>query len=137
MNLQGTIIAVLPVQGGISQSGKQWQRQTAVIQTQEQYPKTVAFELFGDRVERFAVKQGEQVSVDCDVKSHEYQGRWFTSVEAWNVTRLGAMPTAQQQSVFAGQPQPVGTPNPYATATAGMPTPMPAAPAVEDNDLPF
>ncbi len=50
MEIQGKVIAVLPERSGISQRGE-WRSQTYVIETQEQYPKKMAFDVFGgDRI---------------------------------------------------------------------------------------
>lgn len=139
MNIQGTVIAVLPAKSGTSQSGKAWQRQTFVVQTHEQYPKSIALNVMNDRVQQFAVKQGEEVSVDFDIDAHEYQGNWYNDIKAWQLTKLGGVAQQTQQTVFPGQPTPIGTPNPYAVATAGM-TQQPAATATavpQGDDLPF
>ena len=49
MELEGKIIAVLPMQNGISKStGKNWQSQEYVIETVEQYPKKCCFRVFGE-----------------------------------------------------------------------------------------
>ena len=50
MEIQGKVIAVLPERSGVSARGE-WKSQTYVIETQEQYPKKMAFDVFGaDRI---------------------------------------------------------------------------------------
>ena len=39
MEITGRIIAVLPVQGGISKNGNEWKKQEYVLETHDQYPK--------------------------------------------------------------------------------------------------
>lgn len=53
MDVVGKIIAALPPKSGTSQStGKPWQVNTYVLQTTEQTPKNIAFDVFGaERVE--------------------------------------------------------------------------------------
>ena len=46
MEIQGKVIAVLPERSGVSARGE-WKSQTYVIETQEQYPKKMAFDVFG------------------------------------------------------------------------------------------
>ena len=49
MEVVGKIIQVLPEQGGVSKtSGKEWKLQAYVLETQEQYPRKVHFEVFGE-----------------------------------------------------------------------------------------
>lgn len=87
MEITGKIIQVLPEQGGVSKtSGKDWKLQAYVLETQEQYPKKVHFELFGDdRIKSNQCNIDDMVTVSFDIESREYNGRWYTSVRAWRV----------------------------------------------------
>lgn len=87
MEITGKIIQVLPLQSGVSKtSGKEWTSQAYVLETQEQYPKKVHFELFGeDRVKANQCKLDDVVTVSFDIESHEFNGRWYTSIRAWRV----------------------------------------------------
>lgn len=88
MEIQGKVIAVLPERSGVSARGE-WKSQTYVIETQEQYPKKMAFDVFGaDRLAQFNIHSGEVINVSFDIDAHEYQGRWFNSIRAWNVTKV-------------------------------------------------
>ena len=94
--ISGQIIAVLPTRSGTSAKGTAWSSQTAVIETREQYPKKVAFDVFGaDRIAQFNLQVGEYVTVSYDIDAHEYQGRWFNSVRAFNVEKSGQQTTQQ------------------------------------------
>ena len=99
MELQGKIIAVMPAQSGVSQrTGQSWMSQQYVLEVPGMYPKRMVFEVFGeDRIKNFALKQGEEdVTVSFEVDAHEYNGRWFNEVRAYNVKRAGQQqPTAQ------------------------------------------
>jgi hypothetical protein len=55
------------------------------------------FEVFGeDRIKKFNVQQGQEVTVSFDIDAHEYNGRWFNEVRAWDVRPAGQpQPTAQ------------------------------------------
>ena len=56
MEITGKIIAVLPVQGGTSKNGNEWKKQEYVLETHDQYPKKVCFQIFGaDRIEQEAL----------------------------------------------------------------------------------
>lgn len=102
MDVVGKIIAALPPKSGTSQStGKPWQVNTYVLQTNEQTPKNIAFDVFGaDRVEHYNLKVGDMVTVSIDIDAHEYNGRWHNQIRAWNVVNHAS---AQQQ---AAQPAP-------------------------------
>ena len=89
MEVSGKIIQVLPLQSGISKtSGNPWQLQAYVLETQEQYPRKVHFEIFGeDRIKNNACEMDELVTVSFDIESREFNGRWYTSIRAWKVQK--------------------------------------------------
>ena len=150
MEIQGKIIAVLPERSGVSARGE-WKAQSFVIETHEQYPKKLCFDIFGaDRLAQFNIQSGEELLVSFDVDAHEYQGRWYNSVRAWNVQRVdpnavaGAMGGMQPGAPFPPMGAPAAAPaaaaQPAAGATAPFPPAQPAAPAAEggsSDDLPF
>lgn len=149
MELQGKVIAVLPERSGVSARGE-WKAQSYVIETHEAYPKKLCFDVFGaDRIAQFNIQTGEEIMVSFDLDAHEYQGRWFNSVRAWNVQRVdpnavagamgGVQPGASQFPPMGAapvQPAPAAAP---AGATAPFPPAQPAAPAAggSADDLPF
>lgn len=93
MEIQGKVTNILPMRSGVSARGE-WKSQEFVITTEEQYPKMVCFQVFGeDRINSFGLQIGEAVKVSFDISTHEYQGRFFNSINAWKVEKL--MPIAQ------------------------------------------
>lgn len=104
MEIQGKIIAVLPTRSGTSARGTQWSSQTAVIETQEQYPKKLAFDVINDKIDQFNIQVGEFLTVQFDINAREYNGRWFNSVNAWNVIRQTQQAPAQSGG-FSGNVQ--------------------------------
>lgn len=134
MDLQGKVIAVLPAREGTSARGP-WKSQEYVIETHDQYPKKMVFNVFGaDRIEQFAIKAGDELNVSFDIDAHEYNGRWFNNIRAWNVQRVDATVAMAGAPVAAA---PVVTPQPAPAAPQATPFP-PAQP--EENstdDLPF
>ena len=131
MELTGKIIAVLPASSGVSQrTGNSWMSQDYVIEVPGQYPKKCVFRVFGeDRIKQFNIQMGEDVTVSFDIDAHEFNGRWFNDVRAFNVVR-GAAPVAAQGAPFA---------QPAAPQDATSPFPPAQEPAGEGSadDLPF
>lgn len=104
MELQGRIIAALPERGGVSQRGTEWKVQEFVLETHEQYPKKMVFEVFGaDRLSRFNIQIGQEVLVAFDIDAREWNGRWFNSIRAFDVRPYDA---TQMPSASAGTVQP-------------------------------
>lgn len=88
MELTGKIIAVLPERGGISKAGNEWKIQEFVLETMEQYPRKMMFNVFGaDRLAQFNIQLGEVLTVSFDIDSREYNGRWYNDIRAWKVDR--------------------------------------------------
>lgn len=132
MEITGKIIAVLPERGGTSaRTGSEWKLGQYVLETIEQYPKKMVFEVFGsDRIAQFNIQLGETMTVSFDIDAHEYQGRWFNGIRAWKVDRnITAAPQAS-----------AAMPGMDGGAPAPMPTDMGAVPFSSENaadDLPF
>lgn len=108
MELQGKCIAALPVENGTSKNGNAWKKQNFVIETTGQYPKKVCLQLFGDKVNE-CPNVGEDVKVSFDPESREWNGRWFTQLNAWKVERQQTAQPAPQQPAYA-QPAPATPP---------------------------
>lgn len=129
MELTGKIIAVLPANSGVSQrTGNPWMSQEYVIEVPGQYPRKCVFRLFGeDRIKQFNIQNGEELTVSFDIDAHEYNGRWFNEIRAFNIQRgiVPAQPVAPVQGVA-----------PQAPADAPFPPAEPAAEGSAD-DLPF
>ena len=79
MELTVKIIALLPERGGISKAGNEWKIQEYVLETMEQYPRKMMFNVFGaDRIAQFNIQLGETLTVSFDIDSREYNGRWYS-----------------------------------------------------------
>lgn len=98
MEVTGKIVAVMPANSGQSQrTGQTWMSQQYVLEVPGMYPKRMVFEVFGeDRIKKFNVQQGMEATVSFEIDAHEYNGRWFNEVRAWDVRPVGQQqPTAQ------------------------------------------
>lgn len=133
MEIVGKIIQALPIQQGTStKTGNPWKIASYVLETQEQYPRKVCFEIFGEeRINNNPCKVDDVVTVSFDIESREFNGRWYTSIRAWKV----------QQGVVAADasaPQPAPQTAPQAAAPQPATGTFDAAPGVDESgDLPF
>ena len=89
METTGKIIAVLEERSGIAaRNGNSWRCAQYVLETAEQYPKKILFEVFGeDKIQSMAIKAGEVLTVSFSIDAHEYNGKWFNQIRAWKVDR--------------------------------------------------
>ena len=138
MELTGRIIAVLPARSGVSARGN-WMSQEYVIEVPGQYPRRCVFTVFGeDRIRQFNIQNGEDLTVQFDIDAHEYQGRWFNDIRAYNVLHGMAsqpgMPAGDAGAAPFASTQPAAAPQ-----AAAAPFPPAQEPASEGSadDLPF
>jgi hypothetical protein len=64
---------------------------------------------WSDKIDKFSIKEDEPLVVSIDLESREYNGRWYTDVKAWKVTRAGAvandMPLSAPGEYSSTQPE--------------------------------
>ena len=86
MEVQGVLKQILRLESGESKSGKTWQKQTIIIETQETYPKLIAIEVSEKAISRLQdYSIGQTITCSINIETREYNGRWFTSVRAWKI----------------------------------------------------
>lgn len=121
LSVKGKVEQILKTESGVSRAGKEWKKQDFVIETEEQYPKKVCFTLFGEKVDLLnGVSAGQDIEVSFNIESREYNGRWFTNVNAWKIDQV-----SEQNNV--SEPPPAFTMND-----------IPPEPDEDSaNDLPF
>ena len=132
MEVVGKIIQVLPLQEGMGRNGNPWKVQAYVLETQDQYPRKVHFEVFGeDRIRQNPAAIDQLVTVSFDIESREFNGRWYTSIRAYRVQQ--GLPE-QAPAAPATQAAPAAAPM---AAPAANTEPFDASPSDESTDLPF
>ena len=120
LEISGKIVEILEVKSGQSANGE-WRKQEYVLETEAQYPKKVCFMAWGDKIDQFNIQQGETVEVSIDLESREYNGRWYTDVKAWKVSRDDAT---------------AGSPPPFSDQDHYKPPRMDSSP-IGNDDIPF
>lgn len=131
--IRGKITHVLAPQQGVSKAGKQWMKQEFVLETEGQYPKKVAFTIFGEeKIKKAQLQQGHIVEIEVDAESREYNGKWYTDLNAWRINNLSVGGTYQNpQNVYQQTPPPGYVPS-------GQPMQQPVNnPSNDDSGLPF
>ncbi len=86
LSVKGKIEQILKAESGVSRAGKEWKKQEFILETEDQYPRKVCFTLFGEKADLInGLSEGQEVEVSFNVESREYNGRWFTNVNAWKI----------------------------------------------------
>ena len=95
MEVTGVIKQVLDVEQGTSKAGKEWKKQDFVLDTGAEYNPEICFSIFGDeKVDNFLKfnNVGDNVTVEFNLSSREYNGKWFHNVGAWMVKKNTSEP---------------------------------------------
>ena len=142
MEIVGKIIQVLPAQEGVGRNGNPWKVQPYVLETLDQYPRKVHFEVFGeDRIKQNPCELDQLVTVSFDIESREFNGRWYTSIRAWRIQQgdvtqpaAGAQPAAPAAPAAAAAP---AQPAAASQEPAANVDPFDASAGEGTSDLPF
>ena len=102
MDISGKVVQIMPEASGSSTKGT-WRKREYIVEQPGQYPKKVCVSVWGDKIDQFALKVGEQVTLGIDVESREYNGRWYTEIKAYKADRTsggGGMPQMPEVDTF-------------------------------------
>jgi hypothetical protein len=89
MQLTAKLTQLLPLQTGSGKNG-QWKKQEFIVETEGQFPKKICISIWGDKINDDQLKIGNELKIDFDIESREYNGRWYTDVKAWKIEVAGA-----------------------------------------------
>lgn len=128
LELEGTIRQKMGVQSGTSARGA-WAKQEFVVDFPDgNYTSQACFTAWGqDKVQELDKYQvGDRVKVSFNLKSREFNGRWYNDLQIWRISPAGAAQPAA--------PAP----------TPAAPAPVAPVPTLDDmpgedaqDDLPF
>ena len=95
MNLKGKLQQKLEVEKGTTKAGKEWSKQTIIINNGDQYNPLTAISFFGDdkvkMLEKFNV--GQEVEIGINLSSKEFNGNWYNQIDGWKINVVGQAPT--------------------------------------------
>jgi len=101
MQVVGKIAKILEKQTGAKRDGSgEWVKQSFTLETDEKYNNLYCFEVFGDeKVENLNKynKVGDLVSVDFNVNTNEYQGRYYVTLQSWRISKAEASSSDELQ----------------------------------------
>lgn len=132
LELEGTIRQKLGVQSGTSARGA-WAKQEFILEFPDgNYTSQACFTAWGqDKVQELDKYQvGDRVKVSFNLKSREYNGRWYNDLQIWRIAPAGG-DAPQQPAATAAVPQAPAYQTPPAPSLDDMPADNP------EDDLPF
>ena len=101
MKVTGKITLIKEVVTGKTKQDKDWSKVEFLLETTEDYNNLYCFEIFAmaggekDAVANFTKfnKVGQDVDVEFNVKTSEWNGKHFTSLSAWKVFKADVVAT--------------------------------------------
>ena len=137
MEVVGKIIQVLPEQSGVGRNGNPWKVQPYVLETLDQYPRKVHFEVFGEeRIKQNPCAIDQLVTVSFDIESREFNGRWYTSIRAYRIVQGDVTQPAAPAAAPVAPTAPTAPAAPAEQAPANV-DPFDATAGDGTSDLPF
>lgn len=135
MEIIGKVVRLGALTEGTSARGP-WRKQDLIIETEEQYPRTVCLTCWTnqiDEIQKFA--PGQTIKAQIEISSREFNGKWYTDVRVWRFDPVGA---AQAPAAAAQPAQPAQQPMVHQTPPTTAATPEYYAPSEDStDDLPF
>ena len=87
MEVKGKVKMKLDLETGTSKAGKEWQKQSIVIDTGGEFNNLIAISAFGDKVQKMnMLEEGMTVSILCNVYSREYNGKYYHNIDGYHFT---------------------------------------------------
>ena len=89
MEITGKVVRLGTLTEGTSARGP-WRKQELIIETEEQYPRTVCLICWTNQVDeaqKFA--PGQTIKAQIEISSREFNGKWYTDVRVWRFDPVG------------------------------------------------
>ena len=134
MEITGKVVRLGALTEGTSARGP-WRKQDLIIETEEQYPRTVCLTCWTnqiDEIQKFA--PGQSIKAQIEISSREFNGKWYTDVRVWRFDPVGAAAPVQAAPAQSMQ-QPMMHQTPPAAAAPANDYYPPTEESVDD--LPF
>ena len=130
MEITGRVVRLGGLTEGTSAKGP-WRKQDLIIETDEQYPKTVCLTCWTNQINEIqSMTPGQLIKAQIDISSREFNGKWYTDVRVWRFDPVTTTAPAQQPAAQAVHQTPPATP-------AGGPEDYFGSDASNGDDLPF
>ena len=89
MEVRGKLVKLLDLEKGTSKAGKEWKKQTVVVETDNEFNNLTAISAFGeDKIKHLnKLDIGMTVAILCNVYSREYKGKYYHNIDGYHFTQ--------------------------------------------------
>ena len=84
MQLTTKLTQLLLLQTGTSKNGE-WKKQEVIVEAKGQFAKKICVSIWGDKINVNQLQIGNDLIIDFDIESREYNGKWYTEIKAWKI----------------------------------------------------
>lgn len=86
MKITGKLIKILKQESGVSKAGKEWSKQSFLIDTGSEYNNEICISVFGDIMEQLQnLVIGAELECYLNISSKEYNGKYYHNITAWRI----------------------------------------------------
>jgi hypothetical protein len=91
MQITGKLIKKLDVETGTSKTGKEWQKQSILVeQFGTEFNKAVVISFFGEKMKSIRdIQEGSDINVSINLSSREYNGKYYHNIDGWFIAKTG------------------------------------------------
>lgn len=87
MEIEAVVFRILDPVRGTSAKGE-WVRQDVIFDQPNEFNRKVCITFWGDKTQDVAsYKVGDQMTLSVNVESREFNGKWYTSLQAWKAVK--------------------------------------------------
>ena len=84
MEIKGKLIKKLTAEAGTTKTGKAWESQTCLVETDAKFNNIVAIKCMGEKVKQMnKLNEGDMVTISVNVYSREYNGKYYNQIDGW------------------------------------------------------
>ena len=133
MEVQVRVTEILEPQSFLGKDGvTTYTRYSFLGTTFGDFPRVIYFQTLGqDKFNQMNIQVGGIYTISFDIEARQYNGKYFTSINAWKATRETDANVAQPQMQPNAYPQ---APAPQPAYGGYAPTPQPATQATPNVD---
>lgn len=92
MDFEAVVHLVLPVVTGQGARGE-WRKQEVIFELPGEFSRKICVGFWNEKANDAAnLRVGDRIAVSVNIESRERNGRWFTEVRGWKMSRIEAQP---------------------------------------------
>jgi len=82
--IEGKLVKVFDLETGTSKAGKEWKKQSILIEQDTKYNAEVVVTFFGDNVNKIKTNLiGDIITCNINLSSREFKGKFYHNIDGW------------------------------------------------------